>query len=187
MTAFPSKAGILVAVCLLQLLVPASMIGRREATLHSGTAYRFKTRPVDPYDAFRGKYVALRFEEEIATTDGSQIENGQRLFVEVSEGADGFAKLGMASRKRPEGASYIKVRANYSSGGNTINVELPFDRYYMNEKRAPEAERAYWDSNRGTNRNTYAVVKVLNGMAVTEGLYIDGVHVKEYLEKEGSK
>ena len=187
MTAISSKAGILVAVCLLQVLVPASMIGRREATLHSGTAYRFKTRPVDPYDPFRGKYVALNFEEQSASTDGTEIKRGQRLFVEVAEGADGFAKLGKAGRKRPERGDYIRVRANYSIGGNTISVHLPFDRYYMNEKRAPEAERAYWESNRATNRNTYALVKVLDGMAVTEGLFIDGIHVQDYLQKGDSK
>lgn len=182
MTAVTPKTGILMAVCLLQLLIPASMIGKREATLRAGTPYRFKTRPVDPHDPFRGRYVALNFDEGSAEVDAEEIERGQKVFVEVYEGKDGFAKLGKASRNRPDSGDYIRMRANYSSGSTTVNVSLPFDRYYMNERRAPEAERAYWDANRGTNRNTFALVKVLNGMAVTEGLYIDGKHVLDYLE-----
>jgi uncharacterized membrane-anchored protein len=187
MTAITPKTGILLAVFLLQLLIPASMIGKREATLRAGTPYRFKTRPVDPHDPFRGRYVALRFEEGSARIADEKVRRGQKLFVEVNEGEDGFAKLGKASRKRPDKSDYIKVRANYSTGGTNVTVSLPFDRYYMNEKRAPEAERAYWDNNRGTNRNTFALVKVLNGMAVTEGLYIDGKHVLDHLKEESGK
>lgn len=183
MTAVSTKVGLLITVCVLQLLIPASMIGKREAALRHGTAYRFKTRPVDPHDPFRGRYVALQFEENSVKLEGESVEQGRKLFAEVYEGEDGFAKLGKAGTDRPESGDYIKVRAIYRSGGS-LRVNLPFDRYYMNEKRAPEAERAYWGANRGTNRNTFAVVKVLDGMAVTEGLYIDGVHVLEYLEKE---
>ncbi len=190
MSEITPKTGILLALCLVQLLIPASMIGKREATIRNGTPYRFKTRPVDPHDPFRGRYVALDFEERSAKVENEKIRRGQKVFVEVHEGDDGFAKLGKASRERPEGSDYIKVRASYSSGGkggSTVNVELPFERYYMNEKRAPEAERAYWDNNLRTNRNTFALVKVLDGMAVTEGLYIDGKHVLDYLEEESGK
>jgi len=184
MTAVTPKMAVLLAVCLLQLLIPATMIGKREATLRSGVPYRFKTRPVDPHDPFRGRYVALNFEETRATYEGEKVERGTRIYVEVYEGEDGFARLGKASRKRPDEGDYIKVHAVYRSGGDTLNVDLPFDRYYMNEKKAPEAERAYWQNNRGTNRNTFALVKILNGMAVTEGLYIDGVHVQDYLDND---
>lgn len=164
------------------------MIGKREATLRAGVPYKFKTRPVDPHDPFRGRYVALRFDEGSAKLDGKEeIKRGAKLFVELHEDADGFAQLGMGSRTRPESGDYIKVRAKYTTGAQSVNVTLPFDRYYMNESRAPEAERAYWDANRGTNRDTYALVKVLNGMAVTEALYIDGVHVLEYLDKADSE
>ncbi len=47
-------------VALLQIYTPVSMIIARESTLKEGVLFRFKTAPVDPYDAFRGRYVALR-------------------------------------------------------------------------------------------------------------------------------
>lgn len=187
MTAVTPKIAVLGFLCLLQLAVPASMIGKREAALRTGAPYRFKTRPVDPHDPFRGRYVALQFEQDIAKLDCEQVERGQKLYVEVTAGDDGFARLGKASKSRPESGDYIKVRAKYETGGGTVNVTLPFDRYYMNESKASEAEAAYRVTNRGTNRNTFALVKVLDGMAVTEGLYIDGVHVLDYLAEKGER
>ena len=48
-----------ILLCLVQTAVPLSMIARREFTLRNGRVYKFKTAPVDPYDAFRGRFVAL--------------------------------------------------------------------------------------------------------------------------------
>ena len=46
-----------------QFSVMGLMIARREMTLRNGVVCRFLTAPVDPYDAFRGRYVALNFAE----------------------------------------------------------------------------------------------------------------------------
>jgi len=187
-TAVSPKLAVLCAICLLQLIVPASMIGKREAALRAGTAYKFKTAPVDPHDPFRGRYVALNFDERTGQLADGHIEQGKKIYVKVYEGDDGFAKLGRVSVAHPEEGDYIKVRAQYAATGPAdISVELPFNRYYMNEKKAPEAERAYFANSRGTNRNTFAIVKVLDGMAVTEGLYIDGIHVRDYLDAKDGK
>lgn len=56
--------GIFIVVCVAQLLAPVSMIYTHETTLASGKMFKFKTAPVDPADVFRGKYVALRFEDQ---------------------------------------------------------------------------------------------------------------------------
>lgn len=177
---------VFIVICFLQLSVPGLMIGKREAALMMGAPYRFSTAPVDPHDPFRGRYVALRFEENSAKSAGLAIKHGRKVFVSIVQGDDGFAKLGNVSLERPEQGDYVKARAGYSAGDGMVRVELPFDRYYMNERRAPEAERAYFESNRrGSEKKTYALVKILDGMAVTEGLYIDGLHVLEYLEKNG--
>lgn len=184
MTALTPRMIVFIVLCFLQICVPGLMIGRREATLRMGTAYRFKTAPVDPHDPFRGRYVALRFEENSAKAEEAAVKRGRKVFVSIFEGEDGFAKLGEVSLKPPEEGDYVKALAGYSSGEGMVRVELPFDRYYMNERKAPAAERAYFSSNRrGEDGNTYALVKVLDGMAVTEGLYIDGVPVLEYLQE----
>ena len=61
--------GIFVTVAFLQLLIPIQMITSRERILDKGTLYKFRTRPVDPYDAFRGKYVALSIDYELTSKE----------------------------------------------------------------------------------------------------------------------
>lgn len=49
-------------LCVAQWAVPLAMVQRAERTLSEGTAYRFRTAPVDPADPFRGRYVTLDFD-----------------------------------------------------------------------------------------------------------------------------
>ena len=53
---------IFIVVGLVQLFVPANMILNEETILKSGTVYKFKTRPVDPNDPFKGKYINLNYQ-----------------------------------------------------------------------------------------------------------------------------
>lgn len=47
----------------LQWAVPVAQILRGETMLREGTALRLALQPVDPYDAMRGRYLALSFTE----------------------------------------------------------------------------------------------------------------------------
>ena len=175
-----------IAVAVLQLAVPMSMISKREATLKRGDQYKFKTAPVDPYDAFRGRYVALRMEQDhVPVPDGSSIKRGQYVYVLLEEDSDGFATLKSATVERPDGA-YIKAAVRYRYG-NKLHLNLPFDRYYMNEKEAPAAETAYREHSNRKQQDAYITVRVKSGFAVLEHLYLGGVIMEEYLKKEGSE
>ena len=46
----------IIVVCA-QLFVPSQMIFQQEDVLKTGTAFKFKTQPVDPSDPFKGKYI----------------------------------------------------------------------------------------------------------------------------------
>jgi uncharacterized membrane-anchored protein len=48
----------------LTLTAPLSRIWKYESALRRGKLHRFRTQPVDPYDAFRGRYVTLSFRDE---------------------------------------------------------------------------------------------------------------------------
>ena len=52
-----------ILMVLAQLYVPASMIFQKERVITQGTAYKFRTAPIDPNDPFRGKYITLSFNE----------------------------------------------------------------------------------------------------------------------------
>jgi len=174
------------ALCALQIAVPLYMIGGREHVLKNGKVYKFKTAPVDPYDPFRGKYVALRMESSTAPWAGKGgPERGQAVYAAVAV-SNGYAYFSSASDKKPESGEFIKAKASYS-GQDSVNLVLPFDRYYAEESMAPQMETAYRANSSRTNRTAYVSVRVLNGHAVLEELYIDDVPIKDYVRKSLNK
>ena len=130
-------------VALVQVAVPVSMIVRRELCLRRGDQFKFETRPVDPYDAFRGRYARLWLNASQApVVPEVSLRRGERVYGWLTVGADGFATFSRFTREAPDDTPYLKVRYNWSSTNET-HVELPFDRYYMEESAAPDAERIY--------------------------------------------
>ena len=155
-----------------QIGVPAHMIIGRERVLHEGDVYKFRTAPVDPSDAFRGRYVALRFDQDRATVaPGAAIESGQQVYVEIETGYDGFARFVLARPEPPADRPFLKLRANYRSG-DTVYLTLPFDRFYMPEDLAPKAERVYLDHSSRGKRDAYVTVRIHDGTGAIENLYV---------------
>jgi uncharacterized membrane-anchored protein len=172
-------------LALIQIWVPLSMIARREATLRQGTAFRFQTRPVDPYDPFRGRYVALQFvSDTVPTKVARSYERGQMVFVGIEEGTNGYAKLSGVSVDRPQDGHYIRTKVYYHGGNSNLHVKLPFNRFYMNEHDAPEAEIQFRRGQRGTPRKAHALVRVRSGMAVIEDLYVEEIPILEFLKRQ---
>jgi uncharacterized membrane-anchored protein len=169
-----------------QLAVPLSMISRREAVLRAGSEHRFQTRPVDPYDAFRGRYVALGFEHHsVAVTNADGMERGRRVYVSLETDAAGFSRPAGIAFSRPMSGDYLKTRVEYVSGtsgegiGTNVIVQMPFDRFYMNEEDAPATEAAFnTASRRDGAKPAYARVRILNGMAVLEDLVVEDTPVR---------
>ena len=171
------------AMAAIQLAVPVVMIARHEIVLDSGTVYKFRTAPVDPYDAFRGKYVALRFESTEAPCDSpSSLRHGQRVYATVKVNPDGFAGFSNVADTPPSEGDYIGVEFGSAQGKGTCIFRLPFDRFYLEEGMAPEAERLYNEHSRGT-RDAWAMVRVKSGKAVIEDLYVGGKPVKDLIRE----
>jgi uncharacterized membrane-anchored protein len=176
---------VFIVVAVLQIGTPLKMIFDNEDILISGTAYKFKTRPVDPTDPFRGKYITLQFEMnsfEISDSDTAYVY-GDEIRVYIENDDEGFAKVVQVSRKPLDiGSDYViaKVTNTYS---DEIMFELPFDRFYMEETKAYDAEKAYRDVNRNSKKNeVYAVVYVKDGASVLENVIIEGIPIQEYVE-----
>ena len=181
---------VLAVIAAIQLAVPVGMIVRRSTTLRFGRAYKFRTRPVDPYDAFRGRYVWLGFEQDHARWRG-EIERvyRQNVYGRVEEGPDGYAVIRELTPKPPATGDWLKVEVLYPGWGTNANstfFRLPFDRYYVEETKAPKAEKAYWQhqNRRGqTNETSYAVIRIRNGESALEDLYIGGKPITEVLRE----
>ena len=167
-----------------QLAVPVTMIAERELTLRQGTEYRFRCAPVDPYDAFRGKYVAIGIElEGDLTWRGTPLRRNQAVFVALDVDDEGFARATSLTLEPPESGDYIEAKVSWwASVEESVPLTYPFDRYYMEESIAPEAERAYRDATWSEVEQTYITVRVRSGRSVIDELFIGGKPFREYLE-----
>lgn len=184
------KLTIALFICLsiIQLYVPVSMIVKHEITLRSGLQYKFRAAPVDPYDPFRGRYVTIRINDTaLPVPDNVDFSTNQSIYVQLEQDEQGFAKMTGIAEKLPKEGAYVKAKIlhliNEGAGKKTAVIKLPFDRYYMEEKLAPAAEKAYLEHARDNVGDAYVTVRILNGLAVIEKLYIKDMPMEEYLRK----
>ena len=169
-------------VALVQLAVPAGMIVRREWTLKEGKAYKFHTAPVDPYDAFRGRFVALSLEPNSVSSE-KDFPSRTKVYVTLEEGPDGYAVFTGAFLTPPHDKDYIKAESLYNNQGK-LSLRLPFDRFYMEESAAPKAEQAYREHSRGKEHDAYVTIRVRDGFAVLENLYVAGKPIAEVVREQ---
>ena len=179
-----------ILTCLTQLFIPAKMIIDQENILQSGTEYKFRTRPVDPNDPFRGKYITLDFEDNVFSIEDNDKYNFQRkesVYLEFTVDQEGFATIKNVLKKEPAHPEFLSAEIDYlteiHSGETELTFEFPFDRYYMEESKAKPAEETYREANRDTSQITYALVHIKNGGAVLKDVVIDGKPIKEIVEE----
>jgi uncharacterized membrane-anchored protein len=166
----------------LQVATPVLMITQREGALKGGETFRFKTAPVDPYDAFRGRYVAIRVDvPRVGNPAGFTVKHQDKVFAFITNGPDGYAQVTGITRTRPKGQAYLSATVRYPAGDGLM-LDLPIDRYYMTEKAAPRAEQVYREHSRAGQQDAYVIVKVKDGMAVVEGLYVNGQRIEDLLK-----
>lgn len=176
---------------LLQISAPLKMIYDSESTERNGVEYKFRTAPIDPSDPFRGKYITLSFDIDITsvqTNDTTWVRN-EPIFVSLAKDSLGFAKIGDVSREKPkDNTDYIATTVGYYYGQD-LHINIPFDRFYMEEGKAYDAEVAYRDFNRDSinTKPTYALVAVKDGNAVLKNVIIDDMPIKDYVLKERDK
>lgn len=187
----------LVLGVVISLSIPASIILKNNAILQTGEVAKFKLQPIDPRDPFRGRYVQLSFEENVAPIVGDSVDfdSYPRGFLSFDLDEDGFVVAKALHRGPPEGEHYVAVEFIHKSwvneSDNEYRYQFPFDRYYLNEKDAPRAERIARQSIRrniaeegDAGEESYLVVRILNGEVAIEALYIGGKTVEERLLEE---
>lgn len=160
-----------------------AIILRHERTLNTGAIFKFRTAPVDPVDAFRGRYVALRIAETQAplAPGSGPIKDGDMVYVKLGKDDEGFAKIIDAGTRPPDEGPYILARADSDPAGGSLRLLWPFNRFYMEENAAPQAEEKYRTFSRSGKRDTWIVVRVSGGDAVIEDLIIGGQSAKKAL------
>lgn len=170
---------IFILVALAQIAVPASMMWKRQRTLHEGRLWKFRAAPVDPVDAMRGRYLILRFEAENFPS-AKLLPYRETVYAKLKEDADGFAVVDQVDMTPTEGDDVVKAEGLGSYEGKG-HVKFSFDRLWVTEANAPAAEKAYTEHSRREKVDAYATVRVMAGDAGIEELYIAGQPLREYL------
>ena len=179
-----------ILMVLAQLYFPARMIFHKESILTTGTEYKFRTAPIDPYDPFRGKYILLNFNaNSVKVADADDWMSGDQVFVDLTTDSAGYASVLSVSKSEPDSYdNYIKASISliiYDTL-NTVFIQYPFDRFYMEESIAPAAEQTYNAAAVDSNQVAYALVLVKNGEAVVKDVLIDGVSLSELVRKNNA-
>jgi uncharacterized membrane-anchored protein len=169
-------------VVIAQLFVPSQMIYNQEDILNTGKIVKFQCEPIDPNDPFRGKYINLRFKESaIKVKNLKEWNSNETIFAKIETSKDGFAKIKSISRTEPtDNSTYLKLKINYIADyENKIYLDFPFNRFYINENKANNAEKVYAESTIDTTKIAYALVATKNGEAVIKDVLIDNISIKE--------
>jgi hypothetical protein len=167
---------------LAQWAVPLAQIRTHERTLVHGTLIKIKCAAPDPYDPLRGRYLAVMPEQRQAPAAGGvKLERGQHVYAVLATGPDGLAHVSSLSPAPPAGGDFIRVKVGWQDGENDCRIEWPFDRFYINEKLAPQADKWFAENIRST-KGIIAEVRVLEGRAVLEDLSLDGKPFREILK-----
>ncbi len=175
-----------IVTCLAQLFIPAKMIFDQEDVLKTGVEYKFRTRPVDPTDPMRGKYITLDFRDNkfrLEKTDPSvSFQPEERVFIEFNTDQEGFAQIAAVLKSKPAHLNYLETTIDYlqpeDQGTTEAFIHFPFDRFYMEEFKAKPAEEAYQQANLDTTVVTYALVHIKGGKAVLKDVIIGGDSIR---------
>ena len=192
-----------ILVALMQLYVPAKMILDREDILATGKEFKFKTMPIDPNDPFRGKYIILRFDNNEYTLkedDNKEWKRDETIFAILNVDSEGFAFVNSIKKTKPTNEQdFFKTKVKYVYGDNNIfsnkvvkntkkvAIDFPFNRFYMEETKAYDAELAYIEMESREKKPTYALVNIKNGNAVLKDVIINDTSVVEIVRRRQNK
>lgn len=178
---------VFIIVAIIQLAIPAKMIWDKETILTTGKEFKFETAPVDPTDPFRGKYIQLQYAiDQYQLNTENTWTAGDKIYVILKTDSNGFAVIDNVSKDKPtDNIDFVKGKVLFITGLNfkTLTISYPFDRFYMEESKAYDAELAYHETQMDTTKTTYALVNIKNGKAVLKDVLIDGVSIVDIVKE----
>jgi len=171
---------------LFQIVLLAGLIGAKQITVMTGQPVLLKTMPVDPWDPFRGEYVALQY--SFSRLDGWQLMGsrddrgavgrlsaGETVYVTLRpEGR--FWGFESVSRTAPtDGSVFLRgtvtrYQAATRMRDATADIRYGIESYFVQHGKARDLERRQW------NRDKVLVVDAVvdsHGRAVIRGVHAE--------------
>lgn len=166
-----------------QWALPLFGIWQHEQVLAKGALIKLKCTAPDPYDPLRGRFLAVSPEQrDVSIGKDMAIPKGRKVYAILTTGADGLAHASSVSLIPPADGDYMEVKVGYSYSNDSMTIEWPFDRFYINEKLGPEADKWFAENIRSA-KGIIAEVRVLKGQAVLQDLSVDGRPVREIVKE----
>lgn len=158
------KRIVLLLLALLQIAAPLYIAWRWEDVLQTGEQFRFRTAPYDPEDVLRGRYLQLAFAQRKAPA-AIDVKSNTKAFACLKPTIEGYAEVFEVVAKQPADVPFVSVQV-YAVHNQEAYFQLPFGRYYVNEKEAAQLEKRYQEK----INQTAALVRIKNGYAVLESI-----------------
>lgn len=170
---------------LAQWLLPLSGVWQHERVIARGLPVRIRCAAPDPYDVLRGRYLAVRpAETQFPKPAGMAEASAVPVWATLVVGEDGLAQIEKLSLEPATGPTVIRVvasSATWKADENAVFIEWPFDRLYLNERLAPDADKLVAERVREGNMPV-AEIRLLDGRAVLTDLLIDGISIRELVK-----
>ncbi len=172
-----------------QWFLPLSGIWQHERVLSRGTLVRIECAAPDPYDPLRGRYLAVRpAQSSVSEPEGFPRGGGRvPVWATLEAGDAGLARIKSVSLEPVSGPTVIPLTARSwgtINGTDVIGLEWPFDRLYLKERLAPDADKLVAERRRD-GKKTVAEIRLLDGQAVLTDILLDGVSIRELAKQQG--
>lgn len=173
---------VFVVAAIAQWLLPLVGVWQHERVIRQGAAVRIRCTAPDPYDPLRGRYLTVRPEVDALPRPEGMTEAGVApVWATLVADADGLSRIDSLSLVPVAGPNVVRLVARtrpWEPNRDTVIVEWPIQRFYLNERLAPEADRLVAERLRG-GQAIVAEIRLLDGRAVLTDVLIDGVSIRE--------
>ena len=119
----------LIAVLVLVLVVVLSFILYNQWPFMTGKKIVLATQPVDPFDPFRGQYMAINYEiSRINDIEG--FKEGDSVYISLKEDKQGIWRKEGVSKLKPNKGDFIKGEVT-SVYRNSIRIEYGIEQFFF--------------------------------------------------------
>ncbi len=182
----PSLAVFILAVAA-QWFVPLFGVWQQEQVIAKGVVVKIRCGAPDPYDPLRGRFLSVRPEQRsVPAPPALSSARMVPVWATLVAGADGISQIDVLSLEPIAGPNVIRLRAYRTRWGDQTElaaVEWPFDRFYLNERLAPDADRLLATRLR-SEKPPIAEIRLLDGRAVLTDVLLDGVSIREIVKQQ---
>jgi hypothetical protein len=111
-------------------------------------------------------------------------QRGETVYVSIKNDANGFAQIAAINKVVPtQERNYIKakIRSVWGSNPTKVSIQYPFERFYMEESKAPKAETLFRRNRQNANLIVYGNVFIKDGSAALEDVIVNNTSLKNWV------